>query len=207
MPLWLPKTRLYVGLQRWGVQAAAAVVEARAAERGANPREETVAERADRFARAADLKEKQKQFQKSESGVRAALQAYEDFSLAIENHANAIGEAGVKIKVQRSQEYRVLQGLYPCNAICDFRPWYANVLDDAYLNVGVYKGFPSLPGFYGSLRGAQKLKSLRYAYQLVRSNYHAWVGIDEKEREFTPEQLAEHVLRAYMDVAERTNPD
>ena len=27
MPPWLPKTRLYVGLQRWGIEAAAAVIE------------------------------------------------------------------------------------------------------------------------------------------------------------------------------------
>jgi hypothetical protein len=59
MPPWLPKTRLYVGLQRWGVQAAAAVIEARVAERGGNPRDETVEERAARFARAADLRQRQ----------------------------------------------------------------------------------------------------------------------------------------------------
>ena len=44
MPPWLPKTRLYVGLQRWGVQAATAVIEARVAQRGGNPRDETVEE-------------------------------------------------------------------------------------------------------------------------------------------------------------------
>jgi hypothetical protein len=207
MPPWLPKTRLYVGLQRWGIEAAAAVIEARVAELGGNPREETVVERADRFARAAKLKQKQEEFQSSHTGVNAALKAYEDFSLATEKHAKAIAAAGIKIEVKRSQEYRILTGLSPCNAVCSFRPTYTNVLKDVHLHVDVYKGFPHLPGFMPPFDKPSKLKALRYAYRLVRPDYHAWVGIEEKGREFTPQQLAEHVLRAYMDIAERTRAD
>jgi hypothetical protein len=161
MPPWLPQTRLYVGLQRWGMEAAAAAIEARATERGSSPREETVAERADRFARAAKFKQTQEQFQASDTGVKAALQAYEDLSLAVEKHATAIAAAGVKIEVKRSQEYRILTGLSPCNAVCSFRPFYANVLKDVHLNVDVYKGFPDLPGFHPPWDKPTKLKSLR----------------------------------------------
>lgn len=80
MPPWLPKTRLYVGLERWGIQGAAAAIEARATERGADPRHESVIDRADRFARAADLKEKQTQFDCSEGGVKAAMLSFAKFS-------------------------------------------------------------------------------------------------------------------------------
>lgn len=205
MPPWLPKTRLYVGLQRWGIEAAAAVIETRATERGSTPREETVAERADRLRRAKDLQEKQKQFQSTEAGVQSALKAYEGFSVTIEAHSKSIAAAGVKIEVKRSQEFRIITGLYPCNVICGFRPYYANSLEDAYLLVEIFKGFPRIPGYYGSIEEPTKLKSLRYAYQLVRPDYHAWVGIAEKGREFTPQQLADHVLRVYMDVAEKTS--
>ncbi len=204
MPPWLPKTRLYVGLQRWGIEGAAAAIESRATERGSNPHEETVAERADRLRRSRDLKEKQQQFQSSDTGVKCAIQAYEDFSLAIEQHGETISKAGIGITTKRSQEFRILSGLSPCNAICSFRPYYANSLQDAHLLVDVFKGFPRLPGFYGSIDEPRKLKSLRYSYQLVRPNHHAWVGIDEKGREFTPQQLADYILRTYMDIAEKT---
>ena len=207
MPPWLPKTRLYVGLQRWGIEGAAAAIEARATERGSNPREETVAERADRLRRSQDLKAKQQQFQSSETGVQSALQAYEEFSLGIEEHAKSIAAAGVKIDAIRSQEFRIVTGLYPCSMICGFRPYFSNSLENAYLLVDVFKGFPPLPGSYGSINKPRKLKSLRYSYQLVRPDYHAWVGVDEKGREFTPQQLADHVLRGYMDISEKTKAD
>ncbi|WP_156908708.1 hypothetical protein [Bradyrhizobium murdochi] len=207
MPPWLPKTRLYVGLQRWGIEGAAAAIESRATERGSNPHEETVAERADRLRRSRDLKEKQRLFQSTEVGVKSAIQAYEDFSRAIEQHSEAISNSGIGIATKRSQEFRILSGLSPCNAICSFRPYYANSLQDAHLLFDVFKGFPPLPGFYGSMEKAIKLKSLRYSYQLVRPDYHAWVGVDEKGRDFTPQQLADHVLRTYMDIAEKTKVD
>lgn len=204
MPPWVPKTRLYVGLQRWGIEAAAAVIESRAAERGSNPREESVADRAERLRRSRDLKEKQQQFQSTDTGVKSAIKAYEDFSCAIEQHIEQIAAAGIKIEAKRSQELRIVTGLHPCNTICSFRPYYANSLEDAYLVVDVFKGFPRLPGFYGSREEPRKLKSLRYSYQLVRPDHHAWVSTGENGREFTPQQLADHVLRVYMDIAEKT---
>lgn len=207
MPPWLPKTRLYVGLQRWGIEGAAAAIESRATERGSNPHEETVAERADRLRRSRDLKEKQRLFKSTEVGVKSAVQAYEDFSCAIEQHSEAISKSGVRITTKRSQEFRIISGLSPCNAICSFRPYYSNSLEDAHFLFDVFNGFPSLPGFYGSIEKASKLKSLRYSYELVRQDYHAWVGIDEKGRDFTPQQLADHVLRTYMDVADKTKVD
>ena len=207
MPPWLPKTRLYVGLQRWGIQGAAAAIEARATERGGTPHEETVTERAERLRRSRDLKEKQQQFQSTEAGVQSAIRAYEDFSRAMELQSEAISKAGVGIATKRSQEFRILTGLSPCNAVCSFRPYFVNSLEDTYLLVDVFKGFPRLPGFYGSIEEPRKLRSSRYTYQLVRPDYYAWVGVEEKGREFTPEKLADHVLRAYMDIAEKTKVD
>ena len=206
MPPWLPKTRLYVGLQRWGIECAAATIEARATERGSTPHEETATERAARLRRSLDLKKKQKQFQSTEAGVQSAIQAYEDFSLAIEKHAESIVAAGVKIESKRSQEYRIVTGLRPCSMICSFSRYYINSLENTYLSVEIFKGIPHLPGFYGSMEKPIKLRSLRYSYQLVRLDHHAWVGTD-KGREFTPQQLADHVLRVYMDVAEKTKVD
>jgi hypothetical protein len=210
MPPWLPKTRLYVGLSRWGIDGAAAAIEARATEMGACPRVETIAERADRFAKDAAFKQTQKQFQNSNAGVTAALQAYEDFWTEVEAHTAVLRKSRVQLRAQKArtdESLRVLSGLSPCNATCYFRPHYTNVLEDVFLTIDVYKGFPELPGFYGRVNKARKLKTARYSYQLVRPDHHAWVAIDDKARQFTPSQLADHVLRTYMDIAERTPED
>lgn len=45
IPEWLPKNRLWVGLDRWGIESAASVIEARVQEFGGNIRIETVADK------------------------------------------------------------------------------------------------------------------------------------------------------------------
>jgi hypothetical protein len=52
VPAWVPKNRLYIGLERWGIAAACAVIEARFSEMGGEVHEESVAEMAVKVAEA-----------------------------------------------------------------------------------------------------------------------------------------------------------
>ena len=52
VPRWLPKTQLWLGLNRWGMAGAASVIDARVQELGGQSREETVQGRAARLARS-----------------------------------------------------------------------------------------------------------------------------------------------------------
>jgi hypothetical protein len=205
MPLWLPKTRLYVGLERWGVAGAASVIEARATERGGQPYQETIGDRAARFSRATKLKQLQHDFQNGELGVRAASVAYEEFSAALEIATSKLKAVGVTLTTKRSHQLRIISGIPPINLIADFRPAYANVLDGAHLTLAYYRGFPRVNGFHGSIDVATNLRQLKYSYELMTPDRYAYVGANEKRREFTPAQLADHALEVYLDVAEK-NP-
>jgi hypothetical protein len=46
-------------------------------------------------------------------------------------------------------------------------------------------------------------RQLKYSYEIIGVNRFAYVGLDEKRREFTPEQLADHALQEYLNVAEK----
>jgi hypothetical protein len=199
MPPWLPKTRLYVGLERFGIESAAGVIESRVTERGGEAQQETVTDRAARFARAAKLKDMKREFQKSHVGVNASKKAYEDFSVALETLA-----ASTNLKSQRSHQFRIVSGISPINLIADFHPVYSNVLDDAKLRLDYFKGFPQLPGFW-SHGGATKLRGFSFTYELLSSDRSGWVAKDAQHREFTPEQLADYAVKLYFDVAEK-NP-
>ena len=108
MPPWVPKTRLYVGLQRFGIESAAGVIEQRVSERGGEPKVETVIERAARHARANELRQMQRQFIKSDIGVKAATAAFEEYSTAIEDACEAVKKAGAHLQPRRWQNYRIV---------------------------------------------------------------------------------------------------
>jgi hypothetical protein len=90
VPKWLPKTRLYYGLTRFGLDGAAAVVEQLIQQSGGNPQIETVASRAARFQRAAEFKQDKERFEKSEQVVNAANDAF----VALKHFARSCDGAG-----------------------------------------------------------------------------------------------------------------
>jgi hypothetical protein len=51
LPKWLPKNKIWVGLDRWGEEGAASVIEARVQEFGGTPKEATAIDRANRLER------------------------------------------------------------------------------------------------------------------------------------------------------------
>lgn len=72
LPIWIPKTRLYVGLDHWGPKGAASVIEARVQEAGGTPRQETAVDRATRLKRQMDVETERRRFLDSIEGVKSA---------------------------------------------------------------------------------------------------------------------------------------
>jgi hypothetical protein len=76
IPEWLPKTRIWYDLQRFGLDGAAAVIAARIQERGGDAVEETLAARTARLERAQRFNEEKDAFARSREGVNASHGAY-----------------------------------------------------------------------------------------------------------------------------------
>jgi len=207
MPPWVPETRLYVGLERWGINGAAASIEQRVREAGGQPHQETVIQRAARHARSRELVAKQKQFLSSDYGVNEARQAYVDLTAAFEKDCADIKSAtGINLVPRRSDTLRIVSAS-PVNMITNWYAHYSNSLEEVYLNVDFYKGFPRLPGFIPSGFEARQLRSLEFAFELVRIGHSAYVRKGNGDRDFTPQQLSDHLLKMLMDLSEKNQRD
>lgn len=205
VPAWLPRTRLWLGLERFGISSAAAVIEARVTEAGGLPHEETLAERAERHKRANDLKSAQEQFERSDKGVDAAQRAYEKFCGSIEEGCKAIEGTGASVTAVRSQGLLIVHG-GKINLIVNWRVHFRNSLDEAFLNAEFYRGFPRISGFHPSSIEARKLRAERFDYKLTRIDHHAYVRKND-QREFSPAKLADYLLKMLMDIAEKQSGD
>lgn len=201
-PAWLPPTRLYVGLERWGVEGAAAVIEQRVLDAGGSSHPESVIDRAARLKRATDLKEAQRQFERSDKGVTRGNEAYEALSQALENGVEAVAHTGIRMTYRSSQNFRIVHH-GTVNMICNWSPYYSNSIEDVFLEVTYYKGFPRLPGFMPSYNEARQLRSLKFRYGLVRIDHSAYVSKGQEAREFSPDQLVDHLLSTLMDISQK----
>ena len=77
VPLWLPRSRIWIGLERWGLEHAATVIESRVQEAGGTPKELTVADVAARAI--ADMRQAAERdaFLDSLEGVQAAQREFD----------------------------------------------------------------------------------------------------------------------------------
>ena len=115
-PPWLPRTRLYFGLSKFGLQGAAAVIEKRIQELGGEPTVESVQDRAARLQRAQDLKTARKRFHDSEEGVRQANDAFKVLTSTLQIRASEIASANpslANLKVRKISGLLVGQR-HPC---------------------------------------------------------------------------------------------
>jgi len=141
-PKWLPKTQIWVDLERWGPDGAASIIEARVKQEGGESREESVHDYAARIKRQIDMHEKRKQFLGSIKGANSAKEEVKKLLSTIETLIKTISsDIGFSLKAYRRNELTL-----------DFcgnnRTWIGidwvvssyNTLDGSFLIVSMTKG-------------------------------------------------------------------
>lgn len=150
VPAWLPKNRIWIGLERWGEHAAASVIEARVQETGDTPRQETAADSACRLARELAADRRRKQFQGSAAGVQAAEHEAQRLIDVLERVLQA--ETGLTFTFERYDAQ--IRCLLSCEGFHVSVQWsndISNNLSEARLIVMLWKGHTVMHG--GIYRG------------------------------------------------------
>lgn len=204
VPDWLPRTRLWLGLNERGLNGAAAVVERIIGELGGEPRIESIGDRAARFQRAADFQERQRSFHNSDEGVAAAGTALQNLLVGLQHHVTEIASSNPalsSLSVQNHNGVFLVHGAGGCMTIDWLRKW-RNTLDGSLLRVGIFDGPPKLPGL-NVWEDPKNLASRTYEYQMVTWNHHGFVERSQTRPLPLSNDLAEELLKFYLDTAEK----
>ena len=204
VPNWLPKTRLWVGLKRWGLSGAASAIEARIQELGGVPREESVEDRAKRLERASQFKRDRDSFVYSSDGVIAANAEYEVLIAELERLLVSIKKVASSISYvlkKASRQAALIGG--PSGLSIDWICHYANSLDKAKLEISIWTGHPPFPGTWHIIEEPRCKKKMSFQFDLLKTSNPGWVLTDHDKREFDTKELAAYILKYYMDDAGR----
>lgn len=205
VPPWLPRTQLWVGLKRWGVAGAASIIEARIEELGGEPHEESVVERTARLDRSLKFSEKRKRFLKSEVGVGAANEEFEVLRKELEQLIAAVKESTSSLSFTLKNAQRQIIILGPTAALSvNWRYSYANSLDNAQLDVSLWRGHPPFPGVI-HWDEPTELRSEHFTFDLLSNEQHCWMSSGSHSRAYTSKELASFVLKYCMDEADARN--
>ncbi len=196
-PRWLPKTQLWVGFKRWGIEGAASVIEARVQEAGGEPKEESASDKAVRVKRQIDAEISRKAFLKSREGVNAALQEANNLFNTFESMCAEIKEVSCfEINCNRINDRELeINATGYCLAI-NWHYNYSNTLDESYLGISTWNGFPPRPGRHFIDTPSQVSKS-KFDFDRNWAENIGWY--DSGKSQFIPtERLADHMLKELM---------
>lgn len=201
VPAWLPKNRLYVGLDRWGIEAAAAVIESRFSELGGDVREETIDDIAAKTAQVLAFKEKVQAHLNSDAGVAVQKRAYETLKANLLEVAkklqNTLPSIHLQIKVDPQAHGPVL---FLSDQVAMSVYWtlkYANVLSDANLEATLWQGHPPWPGIW-MREEPRELASLRFNPALLEDGTAGWKSTRSNGGSITSKTASDEILRFFL---------
>lgn len=198
LPPWLPKTRVWIGLDRLGVDVAAAVIESRVQEAGGEPHEETAIGRAERM-RAEMVAESERQaFFNSQEGANAALagcrEIFERVKVISEQSKHHIGEPR---RVQgRSFTFELPSNCDHWQISVAWNPWANNTAEKAELVVREWHG-SILEGAIGRAGLPQPKKTTLFVLD-YRNEVPGWREKPHGNRFYRHEELADWIANRLL---------
>ncbi len=208
-PKWLPKTKLWLGLERFGVDGAVAVIEARVRERGGEVIVETARARAERLARAAAARAERDAFLDSERGVKAAMDAFAALREYVKAETEAMRtlEPPLDIVFDQRPQGDVF-GASTAGAAFSFG-WslqYSNSLRHSNLLVQEFDCSYRIGGWYSTHRPEPCNRETWY-FTLTLGGTAAWHEANAPEKQLSSQALAEYFLTRMLDRAHEERPD
>jgi hypothetical protein len=203
VPKWLPKNRLWIGLERWGAKGAAAVIEARAQELGAAPHIETLEDRGARHARQARFESDKAGAMGGYNGPNALNAGFQQIAEALRNGVERLNSAQSKTRFsfERWNDAEpmsdvIIQGL--TNGFSLIRKLqYVNTLENAWVEALIWDGPPQLPNMiYFERVHPKRTQKFYLGYSAARA--YVWVPGGAKV-ELSDVAAADHMLRWYLD--------
>jgi hypothetical protein len=144
MPPWLPRTRLYHGMKRFGLDGACAVIEQRIAEAGGEPREATVADVAANKVRERERERKRAEFRRKPA-VDWALAQVQDVPEAVQRLVGTVSELGLHVERSGEQCVEVWHENGGPVLTVGWYHRYINSLDGAALGACLWRIHPRSP--------------------------------------------------------------
>jgi len=193
VPKWLPKTRIWVGLEQWGVEGAAIAIESRVQEAGGSPREETLEERAARLSLEITKEKERKALLNSEKGVQVATQEINSLFAEYEKFTNNFSDKNATVKIQFQKVGNtivVFSGGFSLELL--WRCHFINTLEHSVLYLRIWKGRHDARGIsVFPFEEPKILKEIEYNFDLNKAGEFGWKESVGKKHFYSSKQLIE----------------
>jgi hypothetical protein len=198
-PVWAPRANVWLDLDRYGLEGAAAVIEQKVRELGGQPRSESAREREERLQRQADAERERDAFLSSEEGVEAAQRELAAMFAAFKSETDAMrwSKTPPDIYAECRQRQCAMRTSSAGLAVL-WQLSYGNSLHRSELRARVYSRPVHLDGQY---RGGEKDPVAEEVFSFTRTldGRLGWVSRDQLGRVWSTDQFVQQLLKRLLD--------
>ncbi len=200
-PKWLPKNRLWIGLERWGVDTAAGVIEARVQEFGGNVKVETIADKAAKIENEFLEKNKREFLLNSLEVVSLVNEELNKLKGLFKKQVEDINSSTKNWKITFRENNMGGVDILSNGFMLSFHYYdnSNNSLSSSYLYLLIAKGYSDENGNYTSYHMDHKLlykSELRF--DINNLNQNGWSNRETRENFITSKKLVDFMFEKFM---------
>ncbi|MFL6336063.1 MAG: hypothetical protein ACJ754_22375 [Pyrinomonadaceae bacterium] len=201
-PKWLPKTRIWVGYERYGIDGVASAIEATVQSEGGLIRSESVADYAARVERELNFDFERTRWHDSENGVRSATQEVERLVEGFKQTVSEITEqTRIRISFSSSDKSGCVIRVDGYSLTVGWEIQYLNTLEYSGLTIRIYKGGLS------PYRRSDPIREAFYSAEIDISKTIGWREDEGKGKFVTSKQLIDEWLKTLLGQLRRQEGD
>lgn len=200
VPKWLPKNRIWIGLERYGIDGAANIIETRVREAGGEPKEETAEQLAARLGREIAAEKTRQTFLYSENGVKSAKNEIDKLFSELEKTVSNISknEKTVSLTFKRHPQECAIYG----DGFSVSLHWYlkyTNTLESSGLDLYLWKGATQLLGDRSfSFGRPEKIREIEFGFDFDKGGKHVW-RVRGNRKHYSTEDLCKFCVSLLFD--------
>jgi hypothetical protein len=201
IPDWIPKPRIWMDIDRWGIQSAASIIELRIQDAGGQAKEETIEERLASSARKIVFEEEKKKFFRSEVAVKTANELVDKLYSRLEQVITSLNEKekDVKLKIVSEARQRAIYS-HRFSLIFSWYVAYANTLDGSKFILELWQGIFCI-GRRRSLSIEKPIKIYEIEFnidQTITGDF-VWKELHGRVQSLSNEELISYSLKLLLD--------
>jgi hypothetical protein len=201
-PKWLPKNRIWVGLDRWGVESAASVIEAKVIEFDGSIKSESIADKIKKTENNLIEKKKREILLDSGDGLKLAFNEVSELKKEIVQQKNQIND---RVKdwhfVVRDNNQNGCDIIsYGFFLTFHFYQKYSNSADGAYLMISLWNGIFDINGYaVDPFSKNELISTTRLRFDINEYNQRGWSDIETRQNFISSNRLVENWIESLID--------
>lgn len=201
-PGWLPKPRLWVGLERWGLESAASVIESRVQEFGGNIKVETIADKVRKAQDEIKESKNRKEILTSSKGLFLVQEEYKKliktFKHQIKDIKSTQPDWQFNIRNNHQQGIDIIS--YGYSLIIYYYPYATNTPEGTYIQILLWEGLFNDRGAKSDPFGEyQNFGEDRLNFDINNQNEYGWCNRESGSGFKLTTKLVEFWLTKLLD--------